>query len=180
MKKIVSRTITKNKLFELQLHDVKLSNGKIIKDYFYAKANDGVSIVPITQQGEFIFLEHYRYAANTTILCLPGGLRDNKTEDLTETARRELEEETGYVSNKFNSLGFIYPLPGNITNKTFIYLAINCLPSGKFNPDETEKIKLKKFKINEVFKLIKNNKIKDSVSLASIFMAMDYLKEQNG
>lgn len=177
MKKIASRKVTGNNLFEIQLHDVKLKNGKIIKDYFYAQGNSGAMIVPVTEKGELVLIEHFRYAINETILNLPGGLAETKNENMLEVAKRELEEETGFTSKKFQYLGEVYPLPGNINNRTYVYLAKDCKPLGKFNPDETEKIKIKIISLKNINQMIKDNKIKDSLTLASLMLAQKNLRK---
>ena len=168
-KKIESKKIYQNPLFTTEMHLVELPNGKQISDYLYLNAKDGANIVAITEKEELILIEQYKYAINKTILTTPGGLADSKKENLLHTAKRELLEETGYVAKKITKIGEFYPLPGNVTQKTFVFLATGCYKkSSKLSLDETEFIKVKLIPLSKLNKLIKENKLNDSMSLAAL------------
>lgn len=174
-KKISHKTITKHKLFELQLHKIKLPNKKIINDYFFIDANNGAIVVAITAENKIIFLEHYKYAVNDTIITLPGGLADSKKENIKAVALRELKEETGYTPKNIKFLGELMPLPSNITQRTYVYLATGCKRVTELDLDDTETLNVKLIKIEKLKKYLKSNKIKDSLTIAALFMAKNNL-----
>ncbi len=175
-KRLKNKTVARNPLFETQMHRVKLPNGKIIEDYLHIKAKNGAMIIPITENNEIVFIRQYKYAINKTILTLPGGLADEK-ENLTKTAKRELLEETGYSAKALKKLGHFYPLPGNITQKTDVFLATGCKKiQNQTSPDETEFIKVKLFPLKALPNFIKNNEINDSMSLAALTFFTNSIK----
>ncbi len=176
MKKLSARSITKNRLFELQLHDVQFPDGYVINDYLYLQVNPGVMVVAITTDQQLIFLEQYRYAVDETVLCLPGGLADSPEEELLSVAKRELEEETGFTAEQYQYLGEVYPLPGNNTNRTSVYLATDCQPNGHFHPESSEKIVVNMVKKDRLARMIQDNLIKDGMTLASLMLAWDHLE----
>lgn len=179
MKKLGTKTIYRNPFVEVQLHDVRFPNGKVIKRYLVLSAHDGAMVVPITTKGEIVYLEHYRYAVNKNVVTLPGGLTDTKREHLLTTAKRELLEETGYTSDSFEFLGYVYPLPGNNTQKTAVYIAKGCRKKDRPNLDETERGIVKKATIEAFLKLIVKNKVRDCITLATVMLALPHLKEMS-
>ena len=70
------------------------------------------------------------------IVGLPAGKRDGP-EDLLDTAKRELEEETGYKAESWVSLGEFYPAPAYSNEIVYPFLATGLyLGNIKRDPDE--------------------------------------------
>ena len=107
------KLLSVNKLLDckfLKMYELNLRNNKNNpKKYFIASRRkeeeltcktknhnkaDGVMIVPLTKNDEFIILKQFRPAINDYIYEFPAGLID-KGEEIIESARRELFEETG-------------------------------------------------------------------------------------
>jgi len=80
----------------------------------------GVVIVPITMQNELVFVEQYRSPVDCNVVSFPAGLTDvvdfSKKDGVTETARRELLEETGFDSSDIEVILSGPVLPG-LTNE---------------------------------------------------------------
>ena len=60
---------------------------------------DGVMIIPITENDEFVLLKQFRPAINDYIYEFPAGLIDNG-EDVIKAATRELFEETWLLASE--------------------------------------------------------------------------------
>ena len=58
------------------------------------------AIVPVDDEGRIIFVRQYRHPIGEELLEIPAGLLEEGEEPL-ESAKRELEEETGYKSSKY-------------------------------------------------------------------------------
>lgn len=171
---LARKSVVKHNLFEVQLHEVKLPNGKIIHDYLYIKPNNGVIIVAIDND-EIVMLEDYKYAVNDAVITFPGGLCDTKYEKSLSTAKRELVEETGYVCQNYKLVGEILPMPGNNTNRTQVFFASGCSKLREQNLDETENIKVKVMKVKKIFKLVRENKINDGMTMAAFLLVREIL-----
>ncbi len=67
--------------------------------------------------GDVILVEQYRVPIGKVCLELPAGLigDDSEDEDDLASARRELEEETGYRAAQWDDLGEFWSSPGMIT-----------------------------------------------------------------
>jgi 8-oxo-dGTP pyrophosphatase MutT (NUDIX family) len=90
--------------------------------YQYWDKADTAMIVPITSEGDVIFITEYQVAFDVPMLSLPKG-RIEKGEDPEEIANKELQEEIGYKAHKLNKIATLIEMPGYISGKTHVYLA---------------------------------------------------------
>jgi len=74
------------------------------------------AVILALDAGEVILVEQYRVPLGKVCLELPAGLIGDETagEDDIASARRELEEETGYRAAHWENLGEFYSSPGMI------------------------------------------------------------------
>jgi 8-oxo-dGTP pyrophosphatase MutT (NUDIX family) len=70
------------------------------------------AVVALTGRRQVILVRQLREAVGEPVLELPAGIFDVERESPEETARRELEEETGYRAASMEPLGRILPSPG--------------------------------------------------------------------
>ena len=68
-------------------------------------------IIAFLDEENIILVEQFRLALNRTILEIPAG-KLNKNEDIKMCAKRELQEETGYIASKLEYLGCLATAPG--------------------------------------------------------------------
>ncbi len=114
-------------------------------------------------------MKQYRHGIGGLSLEPPGGLvKEGQTPE--QSARDELEEETGYRAPIFESLGWMYPVPAIFTNKFYVFLADQAEPSGRKNPDETEEIETVLVPLDEVKGYIRSGKINCSVVIAALHL----------
>lgn len=81
---------------------------------------DAAVVLPITNENEVIFVKQLREAIGKVALELPAGMVDEGEEPL-ETAKRELQEETGLIANKVDHLISVTRLQ-DILVKKYIYI----------------------------------------------------------
>ena len=68
----------------------------------------GVAIAALTDQNELLLVDQFRYAQQRIMREVPAGKRE-RGEDPLVTAKRELQEETGYQAEEFVFLGEMVP-----------------------------------------------------------------------
>jgi ADP-ribose pyrophosphatase len=94
---------------------------KVIKDgtWEYVARARGIqaAVILAVEGGEVILVEQYRVPLGQRCLELPAGLvgDEEEGESVTDSAARELEEETGYRPEAIESLGFFYSSPGMVS-----------------------------------------------------------------
>jgi ADP-ribose pyrophosphatase len=91
------------------------------------KATEAVAIVAVTSDGRLILTEQYRRPVDARVIDFPAGLvGDEKegTSDPGETARKELEEETGYTCTSVELLAKGPTSPGITSELVSFYRAL--------------------------------------------------------
>jgi ADP-ribose pyrophosphatase len=95
--------IHKGAIIDYYQDTVKIPNGNVAK-WDFIKHKGAAAVIPVTEDGRIIMVRQYRNALDRETLEIPaGGL--NSTEEPTDAAAmRELEEETGYKTDKLELL----------------------------------------------------------------------------
>ncbi len=164
-KKISSKNVFKGKLLDVYLDEVKCLDGtKSTRELIrHCKAS---CVLAFTSDNKVVMERQYRYPYDEVLYELPAGKCD-KDEDPKVTALRELEEETGYKANKIKYLGMIYPSCAYTDEIIYCYLAEN-LVKAKTHLDAGEFLEVEFLSLEEVLKLIKEDKINDAKTIATI------------
>lgn len=134
-----------------------------------------VGIVPLTDDGKVIVERQFRYPLNCVITEIPAGKLDSKTEDRLAAAKRELEEETGYLADEWIELGNYYPAAAYCDEVITLYLAKG-LRSGTRNLDEDEFLNIRAVPLDELVDDIMQGKIADGKTQTAILKAYYSLK----
>ncbi|WP_163538661.1 NUDIX hydrolase [Gracilibacillus sp. YIM 98692] len=162
--RITSTQTTQVDRFKITLEEVILSNQKT-KNFSYIHFRDGVCILPITSNGEIIVLRQYRHALKAWELELPAGMIDGNELPI-DAAKRELLEETGYQSNKWEELDYFYPSPGSTTETIHLFLAENAKYQLPPQLDELEKIEVMFLDLKEFQRLVEYGQFRHGAGLA--------------
>jgi len=163
-----------NQWFKVRQDKVKLTNGKVLDDYFIWLKGNVSMIVPITERNELVFVRQYKHGAGQIMIEYPAGFVDPGETPL-ETAKRELREETGY-SAKLTFIGKHKNEPTKVTGIIYLYLAKNLRPAKITTRDDNEDIEVLKIPFKDTLKMIKNGKIWASETVAATFLAFNQLK----
>ncbi len=131
------------------------------------------AIVAITAENNVIMEKIYRYPLDKTMLECPSGQLENDGAELA--ARRELEEETGYIAEHFQHLGQFYTSPGRGNERFDLFLALNAKPDGLNQHENTEQIEVVTIPLDELYEMALNAEITDSITALSIILAKHYL-----
>lgn len=178
-KTLDSRLVLDSPWCRVRQDTVKLSNGQVIDDYFVHVRPEIVLIVPITEDGNIVFVRQYRHGIGKVLLELPAGRIDSQ-EDAITAAARELEEETGYIAESLTLLKTIYENPVKDTNSIHIFLAENVSPIGSQNLDITEDIEVVLIPQDAVMEKIATGEICVSGTITALFLAFNYDMKCNG
>lgn len=167
-KQLNSQEIYSGKVFRITHDEVELSNGyKSFRDVVHH--NGGVVIVA-EKDNKILMVQQYRYATNEALYELPAGKLDKQGEDVLSAAKRELEEETGYNAQNWESLGYIWTSPGFCSEKLYLFKASNLTFKGQ-HLDEGEILNYLSIEKNKVFNMIKTGEINDAKTICALMRA---------
>jgi 8-oxo-dGTP pyrophosphatase MutT (NUDIX family) len=127
--------------------------------------------VVITKDEHIVLVKQYRHALGTTTLELPGGILE-KGELPIASAIREMQEETGYVSDDVEFLMQISPNPALNNNTAYFFLARNAEKLSNTNFDPYEEIIIETYSKEELKLLLNEGKLQHGVQHGAIYQAM--------
>jgi len=175
-KKISSEYISKDIWGTVRKDVCQTAEGKIINPYYVYEFPTWVSAVAVTENGKIIIERQYRYALDVTCYELPGGCVDDTDSSLEMAIERELLEETGYRFTQYEYLGKISSNPSTNNNWMHMYLATGGRYEKEQQLDHNEEIEVYLFTIDEVKKLLAENKIIQSMHVTTLYYALTKMK----
>lgn len=129
-----------------------------------------VCVVPLTETGEIVFVEQFRYAMDRVLLEIPAGKLEAGETDRPAAARRELSEETGFTADTLIDLGKYFGCPALISEDINMYLATG-LHSGECHPDEDEFLRVRTIPMAEAVEMVARGEIPDGKTQLGILRA---------
>ena len=147
--------------------DVLLPYGREIKDFYKVTIKDCAAIVALTPSNQIILKKEYRHCYGGELIEIPAGVLEDG-EDPLNAAKRELQEETGYRSEKWTYLGKTVESSAKLTNYMYIYLAENCEKVSGQKLDYGEDIEVLEVGMDEAVEMIMDNEIICSSSIGAI------------
>lgn len=136
--------------------------------YVTIEAPDWVNVIAVTAQQEVVLVRQYRHGVAAITLEIPSGMVEQGEEPL-EAARRELAEETGYVSEQWRFLGVVHPNPAYQDNHCFSYLATDCRFTTEQELDAGEDIEVLTLPFSDVGQRIAQGEIDHALIVTAFF-----------
>lgn len=169
-KKIGGETVFQGKILTVDVDEVQLDDGsKATRECI--RHSGGAAVLYVAHNGVtpngVLLVKQFRYLYGKEIWEIPAGKLETD-EDPIIAAKRELEEETGYMGGELVHLLDLYPSPGYTDEVIHIYEAENC----RFNRqklDEGEFLDVKLINLNEVLKMIESGEICDAKTVAAVY-----------
>ena len=161
-----SKTVFKGKLITLKVDQVTEPGG--VRASREVVCHPGsVVVLPRLADGRLVLVRQFRYAAGQSLWELvAGGIE--RGESPREAARREMMEETGYSCTHLSPLFEFFPSPGILTEKMHLVEATGLTPS-KAHPEADERIRVGRFTLDQVRKMLRAKKIKDAKTLVGLY-----------
>lgn len=116
-----------------------------------------------------VLIRQYRYAAGGFVYEIPAGI-PAEGEDWEACARRELEEETGYVARDLRPLTTLFTTPG-FTNEEIRVFRAHGLERGSVRRDKDEFMEVVSLPFSRVLQMVDEGVIRDGKSLVGILLA---------
>lgn len=168
-------TLYEGRVFKLQRENVTLNNGVTV-DLDIIHHPGASAMIPMSGNDSVILIRQYRHAIKDFIWEIPAGTLDPDETPL-ECAKRELIEETGFSANTWQKLGEITPVPGYSNELIHMFLAADLLPAEQ-NLDKDEMLDVHEIPLGKAVEMIHEGVIRDSKTIAGLFMATNRLRER--
>jgi len=155
----------------LDEQEVELPNGQTIEGYLLTAIPEVSMVFAVTSDQHILFVEQYKHGAGTTMWDLPAGYVD-EGEGPSTCARRELEEETGYLADDWRDLGGWLIDPNRTQARFYYYLALDAHPAGRRHLDVTEDIVVHRVPLAEVQSVLADGRVKSLATWAGVWAGL--------
>lgn len=145
-----------------------MPSGIEIPDYYVEELPNWVNVIAITKDGKFLVEEQYRHGIGQICFELCAGIVE-KGESPIEAAKRELLEETGYISDEWKTFGCYAPNTSGCNNCCYTFIATNLKKVADPQLDKTEEIKLHLLNEDEIKELMQDERMAEAVMLAPLW-----------
>lgn len=178
-KLIEKKSVLKTHPFNVEEISLSFDGKPLAHPYHRILAPNWVNILPITSKGEAILIRQPRAGTLRDVLETPGGVIEPNEPDPTLAAARELEEETGYSTQRILPLASLNPNPAIQTNICHFFLGLSChlVEDRKHFPDAEEHIEIVPVPVAELDHLVRTGQIDHALSALCIMMSMKYLEK---
>jgi ADP-ribose pyrophosphatase len=164
--KVKTEVAYENPWIKVEHHDViNPSGGEGIYGQVNFK-NIATGIIPLDKDGFTWLIGQHRFPLDEYSWEIPEG-GCPFTEDVLVAAKRELQEEAGILAKKWMMISKIHTSNSVCNEVGFIFLAED-LEFTEAKPEETEDLQVKKVHIKDAIKMVMENKITDSISVAGL------------
>ena len=162
----------------------RFPDGSTFAPYYSYSRRDYVVIVACDEDGKYLCVRQFRQGIKeVTTEFVAGGIerkdgreyggsQDMASEDALLAARRELLEETGYVSDEWKHL---LTVPSNATiadNYGYIFTAKNCRRVSDQKLDDTEFLRVEKLTPEQIDGLIAEGRFQQAVHIMAWLLSL--------
>ena len=172
-----SALISETRIFRIEELELEFSNGvKARYERLKGTAHGSVIVVPLLDPNTVLLIREYAVGTQCYELGLPKG-RIEEGEDPLLAANREIMEEIGYGAKRLRSICSLSIAPGYIESRTELVLATD-LYSQRLCGDEPEQIEIVPWPLDGLSKLLDRKDFTEARSIASLYIARDFLSRE--
>lgn len=159
-------------LFSFESEDVTLPNGSRTR-MAMVRHPGSTAIVPLLDDNTVVMERQYRHAVGKYLLEIPAGTLEPGELPL-DCAKRELEEETGFVATRMLELGSVHIIPAYSDEIIHLYIARGLTPSRQ-KLDQDEILEVECYPFEQTIEMITDGRITDALTVLSLQKAWFYL-----
>ena len=181
---ICTEHIVQDEWIDFRRSAYRFPDGSVFEPFYSYSRRDYVVIVASDTDGKYLCVRQFRQGIKKVTTEFPAGGIERKdgreygsesdplvSEKALEAAKRELLEETGYVSDDWR---FLLTVPSNATiadNYAHIFAAKNCRKAGEQDLDETEFLNVRKYSAAEIEEMISQGNFQQAVHIMAWLLA---------
>lgn len=168
---LASKTLLERWWLTLREDRVRLPSGAEIDEFHVAEYPDWALTVALTDDGQAVLVEQYRYAVDRVALEFAAGVVA-PSEPPLQAARRELLEETGFVADDWTTLGKCAVEPARHTNYGHLFVARGARRVAAPALDDTEDLRVRTVRASGLVDLVERGEIVHGTHVAAVFWAL--------
>jgi ADP-ribose pyrophosphatase len=165
LKPDTTRTVYNGKLFDVSVEQWGEHEREIVEH------PGAVAVIAVDADGVVTLVRQRREAARKHLLELPAGTLE-QGEAPEQSARRELEEETGLRGGTWRQLAAFYTTPGFCREHMHLFLAEG-VERGTASPEADEELELVRWRSDEIAARL--DEVEDAKTLVGLVL---YLRER--
>lgn len=170
-----SSTAYTGHIFKVIKNIVKTPDGLQV-DRDLVKHDPAVALLAITSDDQVLINREYRIGINAEAYALPAGLIDAGETPL-QAAKRELEEETGYIAQSLTPLCAVRSSEGMTDEVVHLFLAsVDRDKHAAKHFDQDEFVTSEFVPLNEVLEAVKDGRIASAQSVSAISYYMAFVR----
>ncbi len=158
-----------------RIDSCELPNGRHLEAIIF-EFRPWANILAITKNNEAVLIRQYRHGVRDVMWEIPGGVVEDEENPL-EGVKREMLEETGYISSNIIQVGKFYPNPALQTNTMYCYLALDAEKVAGQNLDGAEEIEMHLVPLDQILPMIQNGQIVHALQVAALYQALTYMEK---
>ena len=165
--------LVKDEWMHFKKKDYLFPDGNVYGPFYTYSIRSYVIVVAQDENGNFLCVRQFRQGIERqTIEFVAGGIEANQInlEQAQKAAKRELREETGYVSENWT---YLYKVTSHATladNQVYIFYAQNCRKEKEQDLDQTEFLTYSLLSPKEVETLILEEKFEQALHVLAWFL----------
>jgi len=167
---IKSDTVFSGRIWEVREEVFQFGEQELTRDFIVHPG--AVGVIALNDLGQMLLVQQYRRALGQMMWEPPAGLLDVEGEDPLEAAKRELQEETGYVASDWRVLFDFAPSSGGSSELVRCYLATGLELHEAGRPEATGEeadMKVQWTPVGEVMEAIHTGAISNSLLITGTF-----------
>lgn len=172
---VSSRIAYRNKWIRVR-EDQTIRKGDVEGLYGVVESSDSIIVCAVNDRCELCVIYAYNYPTDVWSWQLPTGGGENQPP--LEAAKRELQEETGYVATDYESLGNLIVWHGISSERMEVVLATGLTRREHLASDDADTIIKTKFvSLAIAAQMVERGEICDCQSLAALYFVEKWMKQ---
>lgn len=167
-RRLASQTLLDLRIMKVLEVTASSNRGVAPHPFYVFDTVDWINVLPITREGQVVFVKQYRHGSDEISLEIPGGMVD-PGEAPEVAAARECLEESGFAASGLISLGALRPNPAIFNNYLHTFVAFDVERVGEIQNTATEETELVLFDLEALPQMMLEGVIDHALVVATIW-----------
>jgi ADP-ribose pyrophosphatase len=176
--KLVGSEITyEDQWLKVRSDDCLTDGGHLVSPYHVLEYPDWVHVIAVTPAFELVLVRQYRHGVGQILMELPCGAIEATDSSPSEAAARELQEETGYLTDSMVQLSPLHVNPATHTNSVWPILGLGARLSQSPELNPTESVEVVRADVGAFVASVRDGTVRlQALHTASLWLALNWIE----